>query len=203
MRSRTRDWSSRAQERADQARREDDAFWSGPTYFHGATNRNGWERAARKEAREKAERKTRDTDTPPRQDPFDQNTEGFRPEAENGNEQQEARGKAEKDKREDDGCWRKPPSPQQPDQDWSDKVQKEYQERLERVKRAKRERSDRRKAEKEQSEIDWPAKLTLLLLKIISIQVEIEETRVKLDKSRWAMKACDSQSDSFSIETLV
>ena len=119
MRGRAWGCSSGAQERKDQARREDGEYWSGPKYFHGTTDRK-------------------------------------------------------------------------PDPDWSDKMQKEYLERLERLKRAKQELSNRRKAEREQSDI---AKLPLLLSKVISIQVDIVETGVKVDESRSAMKARDSRSD--------
>lgn len=212
-------WSSRAQERKDQARREDDEFWSDPTYFHGTTDRNGWgegwdpehkdwysskqheqQRAARKEAQKKAERKERHTEVPPPPDPFYQGKDRFKPKAEKDNERQEAWEKAEKDEREDDGCWWRPRSPQQPDSDWSEKMQNEYLENLEKYKRAKQERSKRRKAEREQSDID---KLPFLLIKVINIQVDIVETVAKVDESRSAMKARDSRSDLPSIETSV
>lgn len=211
MRGRAWGWSSRAQERKDQARREDGDYWSGPTYFHGTTDRNPWgkgwdpeqkvryssehhgqQRAARKEAHRKAERWKRDTETPPPQDPFDEGKDGSKPKTEKDNERQEAWEKAEKDEREDEGCWGRPRSPQQPDSDWLDKKHKEYLETLEKFKRARRGLSDRRKAKREQSDI---AKLPLLLSKVISIQVDIEETRVKVDESRSTMKARDSRND--------
>lgn len=183
MRKRTWDWSRRAQERADQARREDDEYWSGPTYAHGATDRSGWgkqwdreqkdrydlfehqqrQRAARKEARKEAERTKRDLSTPPPRD----------------------REKAERERREDGRYWGKPTSPQQPDPDWPDKVEKEFQERLE---KEKKERADRKKAEREQSEKKWPAELVLLLSNIISIGAEIDKIQVKVDESLRATK---------------
>ena len=152
------------------------------------------QREARKDARRRAERHKSDTRASAPQDPFDQGTGEFKAGAENHKEQQEAWEKAERDRREDDGYWGKPPSPQYPDPDWSDKVQKEYQERLE---RAKKERSSHRKAERKQSEKKWPAELMLLLSKIISIQVDIEKEAAMVDKSKRAMKVHYSQSDSF------
>ena len=152
------------------------------------------QREARNEARRGAERNKSDTRTSPPQYPFDQGTGEFKAGAENHKEQQEAWEKAERDRREDDSYWGKPPSPQYPDPDWSDKVQKEYQERL---KRAKKERSSHRKAERKQSEKKWPAELLLLLSKIISIQADIEKTGAMVGKSKRAMKVRYSQSDSF------
>ena len=213
MRSRAWDWTSRAQERANQARREDDEYWSGPTYFHGATDSNGRgeqrnpmqkdryssehyerQREARNEARKGAERNKRDTRTSPPEYLFDQGTGEFKAGADNHKEQQEAWEKAGRDRCEDDGYWGKRPSPQYPDPDWSDKVQKEYQERL---KRAKKERSSHRKAERKQSEKKWPAELLLLLSKIISIQADIEKTGAMVGRSKRPMKVRYSQSDSF------
>lgn len=83
---------------------------------------------------------------------------------------------------------------------WSDKVHVEFLERLDRLKRARQELSDRRKADREQSII---AQLPLLLSKVISIQVDIEETGVKVDESRSAMEASDSRSDMPLIETSI
>ena len=120
MRSRTWDWSREAQERADQARREDDEYWSGPTYYHGAADRNAWgaewdpeqkdqynskhnesQRAARKEARKEARReaegKKGDTDTQPPQESSKQDSGDPKAKARRRKKQQEAREKAEKD----------------------------------------------------------------------------------------------------------
>ena len=111
-----------AQERADQARREDDAFWSGPTYAHGATDRNGWgkewdreqenrsdlyenqqrqraaHKKARKEARKEAERKKYEADIPSPRDPFDQGTEGKKAQAERDKKTQESQEKFERER---------------------------------------------------------------------------------------------------------
>lgn len=76
----------------------------------------------------------------------------------------------------------------------------EFLERLDRLKRARQELSDRRKAERERFII---AQLPLLLSKVISIQVDIEETGVKVDESRSAVEASDSQSDLPLVETSI
>lgn len=210
MQSRTWGWSSDARERADQARREDDAYWSGPTYYHGAHERNTWgeernpeqayrysskhqeqHRAARKEARREAERKKRDMDMPPARDPFDQDQEAPKAKTAKRNEEQGTWEKAEKDKRYD-GSWTKSPSPQQPEPDWSERV-KEKKER--------KEQSARKKAEKELSKRDWPTELLLLFSEIITLQDDIEETRVNVDASRRATKVRVPQSISFVFES--
>lgn len=212
MRRRAWDWSRKAQERADQARREDADFWSGPTYAHGATDRSGWDkqwdreqkdrydlyeyqqrqRAARREARKEAELKKRDMNTPPLRDPFDQGEGNSEARAEMNQKKQEAREKAQRERREDDGYWGTPPSPQRPYPDWSDKVEEESHVRL---KHEKKERADRRKAEREQLEKKWPAELLLLLSKIISIEVEIDETEAKVDESKRVEKDKREEED--------
>ena len=200
--SRTWGWSSDAREKADQARREDSEYWSGPTYYHGAHERNIWgeewdpeqedrhsskhqerQRKARKEARREAERKKRDIDTPPARDPVDRDPVDQDPEAATAettkrNEEQETREKVEKDERYN-GSWTKTPSPQQPDPNSSERV-KEKKER--------KEQSARKKAERELSRRDWPAELLLLFSKIITLQINIEEIRVNADALRRAMK---------------
>ena len=179
---RTRAWDSArgAQERADQARREDDEFWSGPTYAHGATDQSGWgkardreqkdmydrseckqkQRAARKEARKEAERKKSDMNPPPR-DTFDQGAEDCTAQAETCKKKQEAQEEAERERREDDGNWGTPPSPQQP-----------YPG----------------KKEKEQFEKKGLAELLLLFYKIISIEVDIDKVEAQADKSKKTTK---------------
>lgn len=203
-RRRAWNWSRTAQERADQARREDDDFWSGPTYAHGATDRNGWgkqwdrekkdrydlyehqqrQRAARKEARRETEGKKHEIHTPPLppRDPFDQGTEEFVARAE-GDKKKQAKEKFERESREDDEDWGKPPPPQRPDPKWSDKVEKEYQKRL---KKEQREQADRKKAEREQCEKEWPAELLLLLSKIISIEFNIVKMKANVDEPKLA-----------------
>ena len=198
----------RAQERADQARREDSDYWSGPAYAHGATYRSGsskqWgeeqkdgfdmyecrqqERTARREARKQAESKKRDMNRPPPpQDPFDQGSEGFKARPGKCRNKKEARAKTEREAREDDENWGKPPSPQKPHSDrWyktDTETEEEYQERLEKESK----RADRR-AKREQSEKQWSNELLILLSKIVSIEVEIEETEVRIDESTKAMK---------------
>ncbi len=179
--------------RQENMRRENSDYWSGPTYAHGATDRQQkdrddlhvheqQQRAARKKARREAERKKRHTDTPPPpRDPFDQDTEEFKFGAEGYKGQQEARGEAEREKHQDDSDWVRPPFPQQPDLEWSDKVKKEYRETL---KRAKKERSSHRKAEREQFEKRMLTELPPLLSKIVSIQADIGRTRDRIDESR-------------------
>lgn len=194
-------WSKLAREKADQARREDPNYWSGPTYAHGATyssesskqryeeHKDGFdtyecrqqERAARREARKEAESTKCDMNRPsPPQDPSDQGPEDF-----------EARpGKSRRDAREADEHWGKPPSPQKPHSDgWykTDKeteTEEEYQERLEKESK----RAERRKAKRQQSEKQWSKKLLMLLSKIVSIEVGIEETEVKIHESEVATK---------------
>ena len=197
MQSRTWGWSSEAREKADQARREDSEYWSGPTYYHGAHKRNAWgeewdpeqedrhsskhqerQRKARKEARREAERKKQDMDTPPARDPVDQDPEAATAKTTKRNEEQETWEKSEKDER-CDGSWRKLPCPLQPDPNRSERV-KEKKER--------KEQSARNKAERELSRRDWAAELLLLFSEIITLQVDIEETRVNADTSRRAMK---------------
>ncbi len=202
-RKRAGDWSRRAQERADQARREDDAFWSGPTYAHGATDRNGWgkewdweqkdrsdpdenqqrQRAARKEARREAEKKKHDADIPPPRDPFDQGTEGLKAQAERDKKTQEFQEKFERERREDDENWGNPPSPQAFNPNWWEKVEREYQKRVE---KEKKKREDRRKAEREQTEKEWLAELQALRSEIISIKLNIEKMEAKVDESKIA-----------------
>ena len=148
------DRSSGAKERAEQARREDDGHWRGPTYFHGGNDYSGrskqWDqeqrekydlyeqqqrrRAARKQARKETERKRSGTNAPP-------------PSHDN----------AEEDRREDDT----------------------YQERSQ---KEKKEPSDYRKAEREHSEKEGPAELLSLLSNIIGIYVELEKMRAKNSK---------------------
>ena len=207
MQSRTWGWSSDARERTDQARREDDEYWSGPTYYNGAYERNAWgeewdpeqndrysskhqerQRAARKEARREAEREKRDMDTPPPRDPLDQDQEAPKAKTAKRNGEQETWEKAENDELYDDGSWTKMPSPQQPDPDWSERVKE---------KKEKKEQSARRKAARELSKRNWPAELLLLLSEIIALQVDIEKTRAKVDASRRAMKVRVPQSVSF------
>ena len=209
MQSRTWGWSNDARERADQARREDDAYWSGPTYYHGAHECNAWgeecnpeqedsynskhqerQRAARKEARREARRKKRDMDTPPAQDPVDQDPETPIAKAAKRNEEQGTWEKAEKDERYDASCT-KSPSPQQPEPDWSERV-KERKER--------KEQSARKKAERELSKRNWPAELLLLFSEIITLQDDVEETRVNVDASRRATKVRVPQSIFFLFE---
>ena len=205
---RRRAWygSNTARERANQARREDAEYWSGPTYAHGATDHGGWgkkwdreqkdkddleeydqrQRAARREARKEAKRKTQNMNTPPPpQHPFHQSTEDFMAQAERYKGQEEARERTEKEMCEDDSCWGRPPSPQHPDLDWSEKVEKDFQKRF---KRAKRQRSDHRNVEREQPEKDLLAELMLLLSKIISIQVDIRKIETEVDQPSKATK---------------
>ena len=210
MQSRTWGRSSDAQEKADQARREDDEYWSGPAYYHGAYERNAWgeewdpeqkdsysskhqerQRAARKEARREARRKKRDMNTPPRRDPVDHDPEEPKAKTAKRNEEQETWGKAEKDECYDDGSWTKSPSPQQPDPNWSERAKE---------KKDKKEQSARRKAERELSKGNWPTELLLLFSKIIALQVDIKETRVKVDASRRVMKVRVPQSVFFLFE---
>ena len=189
---------------ADQARREDSEYWSGPTYAHGTTDRGGlgrqrdWEqkdttdsrehrrqqRAARKEARREArgeaEGSRRDVSPPPPQYPFDQWREYFQAWGEGYKEQEEdwekAWGERYKEKEED---WEKAGDWS----DWSEKAQRKYHENFS---RAKKERSDRRKAEKERKEKKWAAELLFLLSKIINIQVDIERMGDKVDETKSA-----------------
>ena len=206
MQSRTWGWSSNAREEADQARREDDEYWSGPTYYQGAYERNAWgedwdpeqedkyssrhqerQRAARKEARREAKRKKRDMDTPPR-DPFNHYPEASNTKTAKRNEEQETWEKAKKDERCNDGSKTKSPSPQEPDPNWSERV---------REKKEKKEQAARRKAERELSRRNWPAELLLLLSEIIAIQGDIEKTQDKVDALRRAMKVHVPQSVCF------
>ena len=205
MQSRTWGWSSDAREKADQARREDDEYWSGPTYYHGAYEHNTWgeerdpeqkdsynsehqerQRAARKEARREAGRKKRDMNTPPPRDPVDQDPEAPKATTTKHNEEQGCWEKAERDERYNDGSWTKSRSPQQPDAHWSERVKE---------KKEKKEQSARRKAKRELSKRNWPAELLLLFSEIIALQVDIEKTRVKVDASRRAMKVRVPQSN--------
>ena len=205
---------NRAQERAYQARREDTEYWSGPTYTNAATNHSEWGKewdweqedqddldnhdqrshAARKEAsreaRKEAKRKMHNMNTPPPQHQFDQSTEDFKARAEKHKEQQEARKRTEKETFEDDSCWGRPPSPEQPDLDWSDKAEKEFQKRFE---RAKKQRSDQRKAEREKSEKDLLAEILLLLSKILSIQIDIRKIDDEVDQPSKATKVHGSR----------
>ena len=199
-RSHDRDW---------QARREDTSYWSGPTFAHGAPDHNSWgkqrdqeqkdgfgmhegrhrERTAHREARKEAERKKRDINRPPpAQDSFDQDEKVFKDRVEKLRKREEARAKAEREAREDDINWGKPPTPQKAySERWyktEEEIEKEYQERLEK----EEERADRRKAKKEQSEKQWSAELLILLSKIISAEVDIDETEAKVDESKRATK---------------
>ena len=206
MRRRAWGWSRSAQERADQARREDDAFWSGPTYAHDATDRSGWgnqsdreqkdrygfnkqqqrQRAARKEARKEAESKKHAMNTPPLQDLFDQDIDEANAQAERYRRKQEAQEKTERERREDAGGWEKPLSPrQQQEPDWSDRVEREYEERLE---KEKKQRADSKRMERKQFEKNWPAELPHLLSKVISIQADIHTTEAKVNETKVATK---------------
>lgn len=203
---RRRAWNrARAQEEADQARRDDADFWSGPTYAHGPADRTKWgkqrdreqkddydlyekkqrQRAARKEARKDAERQKRDMNMPPSRGPYDQGTEESKARAERYKKKQEAQEKAERERHEDDENLGRSPSPQRADPDWSDKAQKEYQERL---KKEKKERADRRKARREQFEKESSAKLPLLLSEIIGIGVDITKAQATVDEPKSANK---------------
>ena len=162
-RARARDWSSRTQEKTDQARREDDEYWSGPTYYHSATNRGGWGEQCHSE---QSDRHNCDR-----------------------NERHRADCKEARREAKDNGYCGRPTSPQEVDPDWSDRVQREYQERL---RREEKERSDLRKANRERSEKEWQAELLLLLPKIINIQVDIYRTGASIDDSRRATKVCHS-----------
>ena len=170
MESRTWGWSSDAREKADQARREDDEYWSGPTYYHGAYERHAW--GAARDPEQKNEYNSK-------------HQEGQRA------ARKEARREAERDKRYDDGSWKKSPSPQQPDPDWSERVKEKKEEK---------EQSARRKAERELSQRNWPVELLLLFSNIIALQVDIERTQVKVDASRRAMKVRIPQSVSLLFE---
>ena len=214
------DWSKTAQEKADRARREDDEFWSGATYAHGATDRSGggkqWDReqkdrydlmehqrrqrAARKKARKEAERKKSDVNTSPPRNPFDQGRDGFQAQAERCKDKQEAWEKADREAREDDENWGRPPFPQGPHLHWSNKVETEYQTRLQ---KEKKERAGRRKAEEEQREKNWQTELVLLLSKIIRIEDEIGETEAKVEELKRATKVCCCWSDSFPSKTSI
>ena len=209
MRRRARNWCRNAQDAADQARREDAAYWSGPSYAHGAFDRGEWRKqqereqkdkqdlyehqqqqraarkearkAARKEARKEAERNKRDTSIPPRPRTFDQDREELEARAERDERDQETEEKARRERHRDDGGRRTPPSPQRTDPDWSDRTEKEYQKRLQ---KEKQERADRRKAESEQFEETWRAELQFLLSSIIDIGVDIDKTAAKADGSK-------------------
>ena len=211
--SRTWGWSRDAREKADQARREDDEYWSGPTYYNGAYERNAWgeewdpeqehgysskhqerEHKARKEARREARRKKRDMNTPsppPPGDPVDKDAVEIKAKTAKCNEEQETWEKAQEDERYDDGSWTRSPSPQQPDPTWSERVKE---------KKEKKEQSARKKAERELSRRNWPAELLLLFSKITTLQVDIEEIRVKADASRGVIKVRVPQSVSFFIK---
>ena len=210
--SRTWGWSRDAREKADQARREDDEYWSGPTYYHSAYEHNAWgdqwgpeqehrysskhqerQHKARKEARREARRKKRDMNTPspPPGDPVDKDAVESKAKTAKYNEEQETCEKAQEDERCDDGSWTKSPSPQQPDPTWSERV-KEKKER--------KEQSAWKKAERELSRRNWPAELLLLFSKITNLQVDIEETLVKANESRGMMKVRVPQSVSCLIK---
>ena len=144
---------------------------------------------AHREARKEAERKKRDMNRPPpTQDSFDQDAKVFKTRAEKLRKREEARAKAEREAHEDDKNWGKPATPQKPYADmWyktEEKTEEEYQERLEK----ENERADRRKAKREQSEKQWSAELLVLLSKIISTEVDINETEAKVDESKRATK---------------
>ena len=179
---------------ADQARREDPQYWSGPTYAHGATERceqgdqgdpmqedmtelrehRQQRRAARKETRRQAESRKHDATTPSSQHPSDQCREQLRTLAEEHKEaNEEARGKAA---------------------EGSDEMEREYPKK---VRRGQKERVDRSNSEREQTDKDFPAELFFLLSKIISYQGNLERMGDKIDESgdkadepRSATKVC-------------
>ena len=206
MRRRAWNWCRNAQDAADQARREDAAYWSGPSYAHGAFDWGEWRKqqdrekkkekqdiheyqqqqraarkAARKEARKEAERNEHDTSIPPPPRTSDQDREELKTWAERHGRDEETQDKARHQRHKDDGGRRTPPSPQRPDPDWSDRTEKEYQQRLQ---KEKQERADRRKAESEQFEETWRAELQFLLSSIIDIGVDIDKTAAKADGSK-------------------
>ena len=206
MRRRAWNWCRNAQDAADQARREDAAYWSAPSYAHGAFDEGEWRKqhdrdqrdlheyrqqqraarkAARKEARRQAGRKKRDTCTPPPPRTSDQDGEGLKARAERDERDEETEEKARWQRHEDDGGRRTPPFPQRPDPDWSDTTEREYQQRLQ---KERQERANRRKAESEQFEETWRAELKFLLSSIIDIRVDIEETAAKADGSKMSIE---------------
>lgn len=153
--------ASRAHQRSHdhdwQARREDTSYWSGPTFTHGAPDRNEWgkqwdqeqkdgfdmhegrhrERTAHREARKQAERKKRDMNQPPpTQDSFDQDAKIFKARAEKLRQREEAR-------------------------------------------------------QREQ----WLAELLILLSKIMSIEVDIDEIEAKVDETKRPTKGEKEDED--------
>lgn len=200
-------WSKLARERADRARREDPDYWSGPTYAHGATYCSGsskqWdeeqkdafdkyerrqqERAARREARKEAESKERDMNRPPpSQEPFDQGSETFKARPGKSRKKEEARAKTEGEAREDDDNWGNPPSPPKPHSDRWYKTEKETKEEYQKRSDKESRRADRRKAKREQSEKQWSTELMILLSKIVSTEVDIEDTEAKVNEAKRA-----------------
>ena len=199
---RRRAWGqARAQEKADQARRDDDKFWSGPTYAHGPADPTERAKQRKREqkddydlyenqqrqhaARKEAETKKRDMNTPPPRGPFDQSTEESKARAERQKKKQEAREKAKRARHEDNENLGRSPSPQRDDPDWSEKAEKKYQERID---KEKKEQADRRKARREQFEKESSAKLPSLLSKIISIGVDISKAKATVDEPKCADK---------------
>ena len=205
MRRRAWDWCRNAQDAADQARREDAAYWSGPSYAHGAFDWGAWRKqqdrekkekqdihkyqqqqraarkAARKEARKEAERHVHDTSIPRPPRTSNQDREELKAWAERHERDEETQDKARKQRHKDDGGRQTSPSPQRPDPDWSNRTEKEYQQRLQ---KEKQERADRRKAESEQFEETWRAELQFLLSSIINIGADIDKTAAKADGSK-------------------
>ena len=220
-RQRPWDWLRRAQERADQARRNDDEFWSGPTYAHGATDRHGmgkqWDRkerdrydlhghqhqqrqhAASRKAHKETEREEYNMNRPSpaaAEDPSDRATKESKAWAKDRKTKQGVQEEAGRERCEDDGYIGGSPPPQNHDPDWWTKVEKDYQERLE---KEKKERADRRKAKRDLLKKRLPADLPLLLTKIISIEVEIGKSRAKVEDSKRATKVRDiGQTPPFS-----
>ena len=213
MRRRAWEWCRNAQDAADQARREDSAYWSGPSYAHGAFDRGEWRKQqdweqkekqdlhehqqqqraarkaarkeARKEARNEAERNKRDTSIPPPPPTSDQDREELKARPERDERDEETEEKARRPRHKDNGGRRTPPSPQRPEPDWSDRAEEEHQQRLQ---KEKQERADRRKAESEQFEETWRAELQFLLSSIIDIGVDIEKTAAKVDGLKMSME---------------
>ena len=180
MRRRAWDGCRNAQDAADQARREDAAYWSGPSYAHGAFDSGEWRRQQDQEQKEKQDLHEYQQQRAARKAARKEARNEARREARN-----EAEKKARRQRQKDNEGRRTPPSPRGPDPDWSDRTEEEYQQRLQ---KEKQERANRRKAESEQFEETWRAELQFLLSSIIDIGVDIDKTAAKVDGSKMSME---------------
>ena len=146
---------------ADQARREDSEYWSGPTHANGATNHGQWSKHWDRE------QKGKDKDD---LDEYDQRQRAARREARREAHKEahkEARKEARKEAKRKTHTMDTPP-PEHPFPQGTEDFSAP--------------------AETEQSEKDLLAKLLLLLSKIISIQVDIRKLGPEVDQSSKATK---------------